>query len=424
MAEEELFEELLQWQMLATIESAITESAAIIDDNLYRNHGRMVMYGDDPLYGERYIEKLLTDGHQDRIKMVTRCTKMQFIQLHNWLCTHANLKASSGASTKQKLAIFLAKCAEGDSVRSVMEKFHRSASRIHEYFHQVLDAMMVLHRSYVQMPPPDAPTHPFIRSNYRWWPYFADCIGAIDGTLIPASVRGTDRDLNGVEAWRCRKGFICQNVLAVVDFDMNFIFVHAGWEGAAHDSMVYRDALQKGLLKVPDGKYFLADAGYIANDGYSGTVLSPYARTRYHLKEWRHAVNKPQTASELFNLRHACLRNTVERVFDVLKERFHCLKKEPAGYDIRTQVQLVYALTAVHNFLNQSGSDALQEWLDIDQIQRTEYYTPAVPSNSEKPAGVMLRDQEGLRDVLATYMWDKYTEYMTLEDELEGVDIE
>lgn len=46
-----------------------------------------------------------------------------------------------------------------------------------------------------------------------------------------------------------------QNVLAAVDFDLRFIYVLAGWEGSAHDSLVLQDALSRPTrLKIPEGR--------------------------------------------------------------------------------------------------------------------------------------------------------------------------
>ena len=42
--------------------------------------------------------------------------------------------------------------------------------------------------------------------------------------------------------------------------DGHFVYILAGWEGSAGDSRVLYDALAKDF-KIPDGKYFLADAG-------------------------------------------------------------------------------------------------------------------------------------------------------------------
>ena len=59
----------------------------------------------------------------------------------------------------------------------------------------------------------------------------------MDGTYVPCIVGA------GLQtAFRNRKGFTSQNVLAIVDFDMKFTYLVAGWEGLVHDARVLRDA--------------------------------------------------------------------------------------------------------------------------------------------------------------------------------------
>jgi hypothetical protein len=57
----------------------------------------------------------------------------------------------------------------------------------------------------------------------RFSPYFDNCIGAIDGTHIPFVVHAEK-----VLQYVGRHGYPSQNVLAICDFDMRFIFVAAG----------------------------------------------------------------------------------------------------------------------------------------------------------------------------------------------------
>ncbi|XP_073057037.1 uncharacterized protein [Primulina eburnea] len=97
-----------------------------------------------------------------------------------------------------------------------------------------------------------------IRGSTRFYPYFQDCIGAIDGTHIPATVSGRDNN------------------------SYQFIYVLSGWEGSAHDSHVLTDALSR-------------------NNG----LKMPRDQGRHH-----------EDAKELFNLRHASLKNVIERTFD------------------------------------------------------------------------------------------------------------
>jgi hypothetical protein len=57
--------------------------------------------------------------------------------------------------------------------------------------------------------------------------------------------------------YRNRKGFLSQNVLAVCNFDMEFMYILAGWEGSTHDARVLVDATAFKGFTTPTGKYWL-----------------------------------------------------------------------------------------------------------------------------------------------------------------------
>jgi hypothetical protein len=109
-----------------------------------------------------------------------------------------------------------------------------------------------------------------IANNPKFFPYFQNCIGAIDGSHIPAVIEAEKQAV-----FRNRKGFISQNVLAACNFDLTFSFALAGWEGSAHDSRVLADGLLKGLTIFPL-KFYLGDAGY----ALSKYCLTPYRGQR------------------------------------------------------------------------------------------------------------------------------------------------
>ena len=67
-----------------------------------------------------------------------------------------------------------------------------------------------------------------------------DCVGAIDGTHVHASV---PPEIQG--RFRGRKDGTTQNVLATISFDLKFTYVLARWEGSAHDSRVLNDAFAR-----------------------------------------------------------------------------------------------------------------------------------------------------------------------------------
>jgi hypothetical protein len=70
-----------------------------------------------------------------------------------------------------------------------------------------------------------------IRENPKFWPFFKDAIGALDGSHIHATPPALER-----AAYRDRKGLVSQNCLFACDFDMNFTYALTGWEGSATDA--------------------------------------------------------------------------------------------------------------------------------------------------------------------------------------------
>ena len=73
-----------------------------------------------------------------------------------------------------------------------------------------------------------------------------DCIGAIDGTHVSASV-----PQNEEAKYIGQKGYATQNIMVVCDFNMCFTFVWAGWEEIAHDTRIFNEALQRPYLNFP-----------------------------------------------------------------------------------------------------------------------------------------------------------------------------
>ncbi|CAL2234805.1 unnamed protein product [Prunus armeniaca] len=126
-----------------------------------------------------------------------------------------------------------------------------------------------------------------------------------------------------------------------------YLLVLLGWEGSAHDSKLLNDALsRRNGLKVPQGKYFLVDCGFPNRRQF----LAPFRGVRYHLQDFAGHGNDPKKENELFNLRHASLRNVIERIFGIFKSQFTIFKSAPP-FPFKTQAELVLACVALHNFL-------------------------------------------------------------------------
>jgi hypothetical protein len=114
---------------------------------------------------------------------------------------------------------------------------------------------------------------------------------------------------------------------------------------------------------------------------------------------------RPRNAKELYNLRHASLRNVIERTFGVSKKRFKILK-DPPGYHMNVQVEIMPALSALHNFIRRHDpQDFTNTLIDLEESNEVNTYG----SLSE---GVEDRATQGWvsarRDQIAQWMWQDY----------------
>ncbi|KAK9285990.1 hypothetical protein L1049_025193 [Liquidambar formosana] len=343
-----------------------------------------------------------------RIKYLNGLIRENNIATHNLLRMNQNaffklcialktkgLRNTSNVDVEEQVAMFLYILGHNLRLRVIANNFSRSLDTVHRHFLNVLKAVVKLYKDLVK--PPGINSSPEIGSNFRTWHnYFKDCVGAIDGSYIPAMVPLEDQP-----RYRTRKGRIAQNVMAVVGFDMKFTYVLAGWEGSARDSKVLQSSLRnrQDKLVVPTGKYYLVDAGYPNSLGF----LAPYRGVHYHRNERRgHA---PVNAKELFNYRHSSLRNIIERSFGLIKKRWAILRTEPF-FDIKVQVKIVIACCTLHNFiLNVDPDDLLEhelndasEDLGSDQVILEEDVANLATS----------LEWSGRRDALATLMWNEY----------------
>ncbi|WKA10933.1 hypothetical protein VitviT2T_028476 [Vitis vinifera] len=226
----------------------------------------------------------------------------------------------------------------------IQERFQHSGESVSRWFEIVLDVVCLMAVDIIKPSDPQFKEVPDkIRNDDRYWPYFKNCIGVIDGTHIPVVVP-RDRKIRYIG----RKGVTTQNVMAVCDFNMCFTFAWAGWEGAAHDARVFLEALRRpelGFPHPPRGKYYLVDASYPQMSGY----LGPYKGKRYHLPDFRRG-SSPKGKKEIFNHRHSSLRCTIERTFAVLKNRWRMLR-EMHSFPLEKQVKIIIASMALHNFI-------------------------------------------------------------------------
>lgn len=358
---------------------------------------------DSILDGESYFLELLNTENVNRFQNAVRMDRTTFIKLLVLLKKHGGLKDGKKSNSckicaGQKLMIFI-HILTGASIRSTCERWQHSSSTISKTISEVSQCVLSCKDIFFVPVKPGDPVSPYIQNSYRYFPYFENCVGAFDGTHIPAVPPLDERFV-----FRNRKGVISQNVLAVADFDLTFTYALTGWEGSAHDGRVLNDSKTKGFPSV-QGKFFLADAGY----GLARDCLTPYRGVRYHLKEWALGNRKPQNKEELFNHRHSSLRNVIERIFGVLKKRFPLLVCMHS-YPFTVQQDLVECAMIFHNFIRhqQRYDDQFYENLPEEQVHREE----EAEANEMNNANPVINSLNEWRDGIAQRMWDDYQNYL------------
>ncbi|KAH9672626.1 DDE Tnp4 domain-containing protein [Citrus sinensis] len=171
-----------------------------------------------------------------------------FLRLCTGLEDNYGLKSSRRAYGAEMLGMLLYILGKSVGNRSIMERFQHSGDTMSRYFDNVLDSLCRMFVDLIKLLDPDFIITPKeISEDSRYIHYFKDCIGAIDGVHIPASISSEDRIL-----FIGRRGTPTQNVMAVCRFDMQFIFTVAGWEGSAHDARVFQTTITNPAFNYPN----------------------------------------------------------------------------------------------------------------------------------------------------------------------------
>ncbi|XP_043702850.1 uncharacterized protein LOC122653008 [Telopea speciosissima] len=359
------------------------------------------------LKSTKFIDEVLS-GQSELCRENFRMDKQVFYKLCDVLQAKGLLRHTTRIKIEEQLGIFLFIIGHNQRTRAVQERFRYSGETISRHFNNVLNAIMQISTDFFENPDSNIP--PEILQDPRFYPYFKDCVGTVNGIHIPVMV-GVDEQ----GPFRNKNGFLSQNVLAACSFDWRFHYVLAGWEGSAPDARVLSSALtRRNSLYVPEGKYYLVDTKYPNMPGF----IAPYHGVRYPLNEFPSGFG-PQDAKELFNHRLSVLQNTTDRIFSVLKERFPILLSVPP-YPLQTQVKLVIAASAIHNYIQKEKKD---DWLLLKMHEEESELNVEEPmmqvemeplTLTETAAVDIACDEEQLemalqlRDSIAAELWNDY----------------
>ena len=116
---------------------------------------------------------------------------------------------------------------------------------------------------------------------------------------------------------------------------------------------------------------------------------------------------RPQNKEELFDLRHASARNIIERIFSVIKHKYHILLIPPE-YNMEIQARIPASLAAVHNFIHCHQLEEEEEIDEDDDAPIGGQVDVDDNDNAADLADIGLNEPDARRDGIATAMWDQY----------------
>lgn len=136
--------------------------------------------------GALYYKELMETENVRRFQGVARMDKPCFLRLLHLLKTEGLLKETQMVCCGDKLMIFL-QALVGHSVRHIAERWQHSAATISACIKAVRESLMRL-KDKLFIKPSGTVVPERIRESGKFFPYFEACIGALDGSYIPAVV--------------------------------------------------------------------------------------------------------------------------------------------------------------------------------------------------------------------------------------------
>lgn len=184
--------------------------------------------------------------------------------------------------------------------------------------------------------------------------HFPNCVGLVDGTLLPLAGRPL---LHG-ENYLSRKKFYAIVMLVVCDDQARITHCHVGWPGSAHDNRVWRNC--KMHLKphrcFSPKEYLLGDSAFTAS-----AIMVPPFKT--------HGGQPLQGNQNVFNALLARPRVKSEHCIGIFKGRFPWFKciRMKLGNKLHLQRITKYVRVGVmlHNFLIEEPVN--NQWIDNTQ---------------------------------------------------------
>jgi DDE superfamily endonuclease len=246
------------------------------------------------------------------------------------------------------------------------------------YRNNALDALLTLEeKTYIW---PDAIERKQIARRIKKRYKFPNCVGLIDGTLLPLAKRPL---LHG-ENYLSRKKFYAVVMLVVCDDNGRILYYQIGWPGSVHDNRVWRTCrLSKQRHKYfSKRQYLLGDSAFTASE----VMIPPFKAT---------AGSNLSSNRTGFNTLLAKPRVKSEHCIGILKGRFPFLRnirlKLASRADMTRLIDYVRGSVIMHNFLRTENSTET-DWIEMEP-EGEDDLEPESTASAASPADYTRRDE-------------------------------
>ena len=290
----------------------------------------------------------------------------------------------------QQVAMALNKLVTGNSSIGVATTFGVASLTIRRCTWKFVKAVVSqLKSEFLKWPSPVEMNR--VKSEFKAVYGLPNCVGAIDCTHIDMECP----DAKLASDFRDRKCSFSIQVQAVVDSNMRFLDVVAGWAGSVHDSRIFslsnlflrRSEFFSSQSMMINGvfvqEYLIGDAGY----PLTVNMMIPFpGRESSFTREQR-----------VYNFKHSSTRMAVERAFGRLKTVFRILKNIVDRPNMEQLPTIVLACCILHNIhLSLYADDVIvEEDRDLRRPMRR---------NIPRPSGSTYRIAENVTETLKHYL--------------------
>lgn len=255
-----------------------------------------------------------------------------------------NTHRNKSLDAQSQILIALRFYATGSFLQLIGDYIHVHKSTISRIIQRVTHKISLLSRRYIKMPSTNEELLATKQGFYNICG-FPRVVGVVDCTHIKIQSPGGRQ----AELYRNRKGYFSINVQAICNSNLKLMHLISRWPGSVHDSTIFNDSPLPVEFRI--GRY---GNGYLLGD-------SGYPCKRFLLTP----VNATNASEEAYNRAHITTRNTVERLFGVLKRRFPCLQNG-MRLKLNTTIKVIVACGVLHNICKEQN-DIIED--EIYEIQ-------------------------------------------------------